>query len=145
MTLPRRHVLARLGRLGALAPLAIARPWAPAQTWFRSLATIKMTQVPCRGSAQALPGVPTMASLRYPCFASDPWYGLFVPAGTPEAVVRKIEQDVQRVTQQTRLRGQMWQRGAEIAYLPAPALGQMVRADSARWARIAQATGARAE
>ena len=92
-----------------------------------------------------LPGVPTVASLGYPGFASDQWYGLFVPAGTPEAVVRKIEQDVQQVTQDTRLRGQMWQRGAEIAYLPAQGLRKMVQADSARWARIAQATGARAE
>lgn len=92
-----------------------------------------------------LPGVPTVASLGYPGFASDQWYGLFVPAGTPEAVVRKIEQDVQRVTQDSRLRGQMWQRGAEIAYLPAKALQEVVRVDSRRWAVIAKATGARAE
>ncbi len=92
-----------------------------------------------------LPGVPTVASLGYPGFAADQWYGLFVPAGTPEAVVRKIEHDVQSVTQDARLRGQMWQRGAEIAYLPAKALQEVVRIDSKRWAVIAKATGARAE
>ncbi len=92
-----------------------------------------------------LPGVPTVASLSYPGFAADQWYGLFVPAGTPEAVVRKIESDVQSVTQDARLRGQMWQRGAEIAYLPARALQDVVRVDSKRWAVIAKATGARAE
>ena len=92
-----------------------------------------------------LPGVPTVASLGYPGFASDQWYGLFVPKGTPEAVVRKIESDVQTVTSDVRMRGQMWQRGAEIAYLPAKVFDTVVRADSRRWAAIAKATGARAE
>ena len=92
-----------------------------------------------------LPGVPTVASLGYPRFASDQWYGLFVPKGTPEAVVRKIETDVLTVTSDVRMRGQMWQRGAEIAFLPAKAFDAVVRADSKRWALIAKATGARAE
>lgn len=92
-----------------------------------------------------LPGVPTVASLGYAGFASDQWYGLFVPAGTPEPVVRKLERDVQTATQDVRLRGQMWQRGAEVAYLTASAMQAMVRTDSRRWALIARATGARAE
>jgi tripartite-type tricarboxylate transporter receptor subunit TctC len=92
-----------------------------------------------------LPGVPTVASLGYPGFASDQWYGMFVPKGTPDNVVRKIETDIQVITQDTRMRGQMWQRGAEVAFLPAKAFDTMVRADSTRWATIAKSTGARAE
>ena len=154
--------------------------------WFLSVAGVKMTHVPYRGSAQALPdlitgriqvmmdiivsalpfiesgqlrvlavtgaqptsrlpGVPTVASLGYPGFASDQWYGLFLPAAAPEAVVRRIEHDVELATADTRLRAQMWQRGAEIRYLPAQALATLVRADSDRWATIARTSGARAE
>ena len=92
-----------------------------------------------------LPGVPTVASLGYPGFAANQWYGLFVPKGTPDTVVRKIEADIQTVTVDARMRGQMWQRGAEVAFLPAKAFDAVVRADSKRWAVIAKATGARAE
>lgn len=92
-----------------------------------------------------LPGIATVASMGYPGFAADQWYGLFLPAGTPEAIVRKIEADVAAVTADARLRGQMWQRGAEIRYLPAKPLAAMVQGDSRRWAVIAKATGARAE
>ncbi|GAB3480907.1 hypothetical protein [Polaromonas eurypsychrophila] len=49
------------------------------------------------------------------------------------------------VTADAHLRGQMWQRGAEIRYLPAKRLATMVQGDSRRWAVIAKATGARAE
>ena len=154
--------------------------------WFLSLAKVRMTHVPYRGSAQALPdlisgrvdvmmdiivsalplieggklrllaasssqpssrlpGVPTIASFGYPGFASDQWYGLFVPAGTPQAIVKKIEADVETVSADSRVRAQMWQRGAEIQYLSGKALADMVRTDSKRWALIAKATGARAE
>jgi tripartite-type tricarboxylate transporter receptor subunit TctC len=92
-----------------------------------------------------LPGVPTVASLGYPGFAADQWYGLFLPAATPDAIAQKIERDVETVTADGRLRGQMWQRGAEIRYLSAKAFARMLRADSTRWAAIAKATGARAE
>ena len=92
-----------------------------------------------------LPGVPTIASLGFPGFASDQWYGIFVPAGTPDAVVRKIEADIARVTADPVLRGQMWRRGAEIQYQPAAAFGASVRTDYDRWAAIAKSSGARAE
>jgi tripartite-type tricarboxylate transporter receptor subunit TctC len=92
-----------------------------------------------------LPGVPTVASLGYPGFAADQWYGLFLPAGTPDAIVRRIEGDVEKCTADSRLRAQMWQRGAEIRFLPARSFAEMVRADWQRWSVIAKATGAKAE
>ena len=92
-----------------------------------------------------LPGVPTLASLGYAGFVSEQWYGLFVPKATPSEIVRKIENNVQLVTSDVRLRGQMWQRGAEVAFLSAKAFDAVVRADSKRWEAIAKATGARAE
>ena len=92
-----------------------------------------------------LPGVPTIASFGYGDFAADQWYGLFVPAGTPAAVIRKIEVDVATVSAESRLRALMWQRGAEVRFLPAKAFAQMVQRDSSRWAGIARSTGARAD
>ena len=92
-----------------------------------------------------LPGVPTIASFGYPGFAADQWYGLFVPKGTPSAIVKKIETDVEKASTDSRMRAQMWQRGAEINYLGSKTFAAMVRVDSQRWAVIAKETGARAE
>ena len=92
-----------------------------------------------------LPGVPTIASMGFPTFVADQWYGLFVPAGTPKAIVQKIEADVQTVSANEGIRAQMLQRGAEIRWLAAQPFDEMVRADSQRWAAIAKVTSARAE
>ena len=106
---------------------------------------LRVLAVTGRLPTSRLPDIATVASMGYPGFAADQWYGLFLPAGTPDSIVRKIEADVETVTADARMRGQMWQRGAEIRYLPAKSLTDMVNDDSRRWAVIAKATGARAE
>jgi tripartite-type tricarboxylate transporter receptor subunit TctC len=44
-----------------------------------------------------LPDVPTFADLGYKGAASQTWYGLFAPAGTPKAIVDKLNAEVRRV------------------------------------------------
>ncbi len=92
-----------------------------------------------------LPEVPTVAQCGFPGFSVSQWYGLFAPAGTPAEIVRQVEHDVKTVTDSTRLRGLMWQRGAEVDYSPATPFAAAVKADWGRWKQVAAATGARAE
>jgi tripartite-type tricarboxylate transporter receptor subunit TctC len=92
-----------------------------------------------------LPEVPTIAQSGFAGFAVSQWYGLFAPTGTPPAIVAQVERDVKTVTDSTRLRGLMWQRGAEVNYSAAAPFASAVKADWQRWKVVAQATGARAE
>ena len=45
----------------------------------------------------AFPELPTIAESGLPGYEAVSWFGLFAPAGTPRAVVAKINTDVQRV------------------------------------------------
>jgi tripartite-type tricarboxylate transporter receptor subunit TctC len=92
-----------------------------------------------------LPDVPTVAEAGLPGFAVEQWYGLFAPAGTPAAVLKRVEADVATVTADTRMRAQMWRRGADVRFSAATTFAAAVRDDHARWALVAKATGARAE
>lgn len=44
----------------------------------------------------ALPDVPTMTEAGYK-FDVDAWYGMFAPAGTPMAIVRRLNQECIRI------------------------------------------------
>jgi tripartite-type tricarboxylate transporter receptor subunit TctC len=92
-----------------------------------------------------LPQVPTVAESGFPGFAVSQWYGLFAPSGTPTEIVRQVERDLKTVTGSTRLRGLMWQRGAEVDYTASTPFAVAVKADWGRWKEVAVATGARAE
>ncbi len=54
----------------------------------RALATSTRTRT------DALPDVPTVAESGFPGFHTDVWYGLMAPAGTPDAIVKRLNQEV---------------------------------------------------
>jgi len=47
--------------------------------------------------AKQLPGVPTVAEAGLPGAESGAWYGILAPAGTPDAIVRKLANEVNRI------------------------------------------------
>ena len=56
----------------------------------QSSGRIKILSVAHPNRSRALPDVPTMAEAGYPGLEFSQWYALFVPAGTPDAVVEKL-------------------------------------------------------
>lgn len=45
----------------------------------------------------ALPDVPTVAEAGIPGFETSQWYGILAPAGTPDAIVRKLSAEINRI------------------------------------------------
>jgi len=93
----------------------------------------------------ALPDVPTLAESGLPGFEAAQWYAIFAPAGTPPAVLGRIEADIARVTQSPGFAANLLARGAEIAFVPGAKFADVVRRDHAQWAEVVKATGARAD
>lgn len=52
----------------------------------------------------AFPDVPTFTELGYKSFEANGWHGLFVPAGTPSAIVEKISADVNQILKDSEVR-----------------------------------------
>lgn len=64
--------------------------------------------------SKALPDVPTMGEAGIPGFSIESWQGYLVPAGTPDSVVRKINQDIQAVLDSPELRGTLESMGFNV-------------------------------
>nr|WP_245153650.1 tripartite tricarboxylate transporter substrate binding protein [Allopusillimonas ginsengisoli] len=91
--------------------------------------------------SDVLPGIPTMASQGYPGFESISWDALFVPAGTPEDIVARLNATVGKILQRDDIRKQM----AALYFTPAPsspqALTDLIINETARWEELIDRLG----
>jgi tripartite-type tricarboxylate transporter receptor subunit TctC len=93
----------------------------------------------------ALPEVPTMIEAGLPGFTAEQWYAIFAPAGTPPAILARIQSDLARAMQSPELRDNFSKRGAEVFFVEGARFAETVKKDYAQWAEIARLTGARAD
>ena len=84
---------------------------------------------------ETLPEVPTMAEAGYPLEAAY-WFGLAAPAGTPPAVLAKLEAALSEVLAMPDLRKRMTEMGAVVTPLGSRQFGDYIRAEMAKWADV---------
>jgi tripartite-type tricarboxylate transporter receptor subunit TctC len=90
----------------------------------------------------ALPDVPTMIEAGVPDYAVSSWSGIFAPAGTPKAIVLKLNQAVNNALKNDKLRARYAEAGIDIDIMSAPDFTAFVHQEMARWSTIVKASGA---
>ncbi len=87
--------------------------------------------------SSVLPDVPTVAESGYPGFDVATWYGLYAPAGVPDAVVTTLNAEVAKVLPQ--LRDAINGQGGEIRPMSASAFGDLLKTDVEKWRGVIKA------
>ncbi len=90
---------------------------------------------------QALPDVPTFAEAGFPDMAQPYWYGLFAPAGTPDAVAAKILDAVRAGLRGDRLTEQMMAQGSTMEGIDPEAFQTLLASESERWGQLIRSIG----
>lgn len=85
----------------------------------------------------AAPDVPTVAESGVKGYEAVAWQGLFAPAGTPDAIVRRLNAEVARILQQPDVRERLVGQGAELAAGSPEDFEAFVREDIRKWRDIA--------
>jgi tripartite-type tricarboxylate transporter receptor subunit TctC len=93
---------------------------------------------------EILPDLPTMAEAGYPVEASY-WFGLVAPAGTPPAVLSKLEKALADVLAMPDVRKRLAEMGAIVTPLNGRQFGDYIRAELVKWADIVNKAGVRPE
>ena len=89
------------------------------------------------------PNVPTVHEAGYPDLAASSWQGIFVPAGTPRAVVDRLFPVIQQVMKDPDVIARLKNGGAEAVTSESPAaFAKYVAAETERWAHIAKEANA---
>src|SRR4029078_1419360 len=88
-----------------------------------------------------LRGVPTMAELGMPGYETYNWFGLFVPAGTPPAIINQLNRELVAAMKEAAMQSWMQARGAEAASSSPEEFAAYIRKDVEKWARVVKAVG----
>lgn len=89
--------------------------------------------------APLLPNVPTMSELGFKNFVIESWSGLVAPAGTPDAVIRKLDAAVKKIVMAPDFEARLKQAGVELSYKDSAGFAQHIQSEHVRWRRIIQA------
>jgi tripartite-type tricarboxylate transporter receptor subunit TctC len=90
-----------------------------------------------------MPDVPTLGELGYPGMEDYTWVGLFAPAGTPQAIVQRLNDVVLKAVQAPDMKERLDGLAFEATAQPLRETADYIRAEVAKWGRIVKETGAK--
>lgn len=85
--------------------------------------------------SSAFPDIPTVAQSGYPGFEASQWYGVLAPAGTPEPILARLNQEVVKAVKSTEVRNALLSEGSEPIGSTREVFGQFLKSEIGRWAK----------
>ncbi len=98
-----------------------------------------------RSPTPLLAKVPTVAESGLPSYVAESWYGLYVPAGTPEAVVLRLNAAAKRAAQSEAFKQKIEKEGLIVSAGTPEAFERYVKAEEVRWRNVVKAANIKAE
>lgn len=103
---------------------------------------LKGLAVSTRERSALVPGVPGMQEAGLPDYAIEFWYGLFVPVGTPPAVIKKIYEAAQVAMEQASVKAALAREGTEVSLSKSPEQFVAFLQDDAKfWVNLVKSAG----
>jgi tripartite-type tricarboxylate transporter receptor subunit TctC len=92
-----------------------------------------------------LPDVPTFKELGYPDLEAIEWFGVFVPARTPAEIVEKLNWAVRSALKTNEVASGLSKLSFQTTGSTPDEFARLIKSDFARWGRIVEASGFKAE
>jgi tripartite-type tricarboxylate transporter receptor subunit TctC len=95
--------------------------------------------------APALPDTPTIAESGLPGFEASSWFGLLAPAGTPPAIIAKLNTEIATWLASPEAREKLLALGATAAGGTPEDFARHIQQETAKWAKVAKDSGAKVD
>ena len=95
--------------------------------------------------SRAMPDLPTVAEAGLPGFKADVWFGVVAPAGTPGAIVSRLNNEIGQILRAADVQQQLLPQGIEPASGSPADFAAFISAEIAKWAEVVKRTGARVD
>lgn len=89
--------------------------------------------------ADSEPTIPTVSESGYPDFNVVTWFGLYAPAGTPDAIVQRLNREVADAVRDPEIRQKLIDLGADPESNTPAEFSALMKTDTARWAKVVKA------
>jgi tripartite-type tricarboxylate transporter receptor subunit TctC len=97
-----------------------------------------------RHHAPAAPQLPTIAET-LPGFSAVSWYGVLAPEGTPAAVIKRLNTELDRIVHEPETKKRFADIGGEAVGGPPSTFASLIHEEIPRWKRVAKEAGIRIE
>ena len=95
--------------------------------------------------SKLLPDVPTMAEAGLPGVEMDQWFGMMVPAGTPPAVVAKLNEEFIKAVRSPDIEKSLTERGLDVVTSTPDQFAAQIKTDTAALGKVVKESGAKAD
>jgi len=95
--------------------------------------------------ALGMPELPTMAEAGIPGYAATSWNGMLAPAGVPAPIIKRLNEEFNRIITEAETRKRMIDNGYEPVGGSPDEFGAHIRAEIAKWAPVVKTTGVRVD
>ncbi|MCO6389865.1 tripartite tricarboxylate transporter substrate binding protein [Aliihoeflea aestuarii] len=92
--------------------------------------------------SQALPDIPTIAESGFPGFEAASWFGLFVPANTPDPIVERLNEAIVTLLEDPAVIERFAEQGAVAHSETSQEFATFIESESAKWGEIVEISGA---
>ena len=103
----------------------------------RALAVTTATRFPL------LPDLPTIAEAGFPGFEALAWNGVLVSAGTPNAIIQRLNAEINAILKDPAVKSTLNAQGFELVGGTPEDFARLIRSESEKWAPVIRKTGAR--
>ena len=98
-----------------------------------------------RARSSVLPDVPTVGESGVAGYEAVIWLGILAPAGTPKAIVERLNAEITKITAAPEMREAWAKQGATAMSMSTEEFGRYLREDIEKWSRIVKLSGAKAD
>ena len=98
-------------------------------------------------TAKRVPQIPDVATIgeTLPGYEAYTWFGVLVPAGTPQPIVDRLSRESMKILQSDEVKKRFAEVGAEPVGGTPQQFAAFMAAETAKWAKVIRASGARVD
>lgn len=95
--------------------------------------------------SQIAPEVPTIHESGLPGYEMSSWFGLLAPAGTPAAVITRLQLEITRIFKQVEVREKLFAQGVEPVGSTPQEFAAFLQNETTVWAKVIKTSGLKPE